>query len=501
MSAIIGTKQYVAYFDDPHGIIQGAIGAALAAGSVIGSLFAGPLSDWLGRRDAIFIACLFWLVGTAVQVACNGFEMLIAGRIINGICVGITSSQVPVYLAEIAKKEKRGSIIVIQQLAIEWGILIMFFVGYGCSFIAGTASFRTAWGIQFIPAVVLMLGVPFLPRSPRWLAKVGREKQAIDVLARIQAGGNIQDPLVVAEWEEITTVLAAEREALSGWRKFIYDGMWRRTLAGMSVQAWQQLSGANVMTYYVVYVFQMAGLTGNINLISGGVQYALFIIFTGIVFFFIDNTGRRPLLIYGAIGMGICMFVVGGVLGTYGTYVPGGVDGNLNVIVSVTGAPSHVVIAFSYLLIIVYALTLAPVAWVYAAEVWSLETRATGMALAAVANWLFNFAIGLFIPPAFSNISWKTFIIFGVLCFGASVQAYFTYPETANKSLEEIEVMFSKGSPKPWKTKVGESRLDAQITAIRERQKGGSVDHGIVGIGQQYDGEKEVRHVEKEYAG
>ena len=151
--------------------------------------------------------------------------MLIGGRLINGICVGITSSQVPVYLAEIAKKEKRGSNIVIQQLAIEWGIFIMFFVSYGCSFIAGPASFRTAWGIQFIPAVILMLGIPFLPRSPRWLAKVGRTKQAIDVLASIQAHGDINDPLVVAEWEEITTVLQAEREALQGWRKFNKNGM------------------------------------------------------------------------------------------------------------------------------------------------------------------------------------------------------------------------------------------------------------------------------------
>lgn len=243
MSAIIGTNQYVEFFDDPHGIVQGAIGSALAAGSVIGGLFAGPLSDKFGRRDAIFIACLFWLVGTAVQVGVNGFGMLIAGRVINGICVGITSSQVPVYLAEIAKKEKRGSIIVIQQLAIEWGILFMYFIGYGCSFIAGPASFRTAWGIQFVPAAILMLGTPFLPRSPRWLAKVGRTKQAIEVLAKIQAHGNIDDPLVVAEWEEITTVLQAEREAPSGWRKFIKNGMWRRTLAGTSVQAWQQLSG------------------------------------------------------------------------------------------------------------------------------------------------------------------------------------------------------------------------------------------------------------------
>ncbi|EON66901.1 hypothetical protein W97_06304 [Coniosporium apollinis CBS 100218] len=463
MSAIIGTKQYVSYFNNPHGIIQGAIGAALAAGSVVGSLFAGPFSDRIGRRDSIFCACFFWIAGTVVQVACNGYGMLIAGRVLNGICVGITSSQVPVYLAEIAKKEKRGSIIVIQQLAIEWGILIMFFIGYGCSFIAGTASFRIAWGTQFIPAVILMLGIPFLPRSPRWLAKVGRNEEAIATLANIQAQGNRDDPLVVAEWEEITTVLTAERQSAKGWRKFFKNGMWRRTLAGTSVQAWQQLSGANVMTYYVVYVFEMAGLSGNINLISSGVQYALFIIFTSVVFFFIDKIGRRPLLIYGAIGMGICQFVVGGVLGAYSESVPDGVGGNPNVIIRVTGAPSHVVIAFSYLLIIVYALTLAPVAWVYAAEVWSLETRATGMAMAAVANWLFNFALGLFVPPAFGSISWRTFIIFGVLCFGAAAQAYLTYPETSKKSLEEIEFLFSSKGPKPWKTRPGESELDAKI--------------------------------------
>lgn len=255
MSAIIGTQQYISYFNNPHGIIQGAIGSSLAAGSVVGSLFAGPLSDKIGRRDSIFFACFFWIAGTAVQVATQSYGMLIAGRILNGVCVGITSSQVPVYLAEIAKKEKRGSIIVIQQLAIEWGIFIMFFVGYGCSFIPGPASFRTAWGIQFVPAFFLMCGLPFLPRSPRWLAKVGRTEEAVRTLANIQAHGDIEDPLVVAEWDEITTVLAAERQALQGWRKFFMNGMWRRTLAGMSVQAWQQLSGANVMTYVFLLIY------------------------------------------------------------------------------------------------------------------------------------------------------------------------------------------------------------------------------------------------------
>lgn len=247
MSAIVGTKQYIDYFDNPSGFTQGAIGSALAAGSVIGSLFAGPLSDKIGRRDSIFVGCIFWMIGSVVQAFCNGVPMLIAGRVINGITVGITSSQVPVYLAEIAKKEKRGSIIVIQQLAIEWGILIMFFIGYGCSFIDGTLSFRLAWGTQLIPGALLMIGLPFLPKSPRWLAKVGRMEEALDVLSKIQAKGNRNDPLVVAEWDDITTVLAAERQARGGWRLYFHNGMWRRTLAGCSVQAWQQLSGANVM--------------------------------------------------------------------------------------------------------------------------------------------------------------------------------------------------------------------------------------------------------------
>jgi MFS family permease len=299
MSAIIGTQQYINYFNNPHGITQGGIGAALAGGSVIGAIMAGPISNKIGRRDAIFFACFWWLLGTALQTSCNGIGMLVAGRFINGICVGITSSQVPVYLAEISKKEVRGSIIVIQQWAIEWGIFIMYFVGYGCSFINNTptASFRTAWAIQFVPCVFLMAGIPFLPRSPRWLAKVGREKEAIQTLANIQAKGDINNHLVVAEWEEITTILAAEREGPKGWRKFFKNGMWRRTMAGTSVQAWQQLSGANVMTYYVVYIFEMANLTGNTGLISSGIQYAIFIVGTAATFFFIDKTGRRPLLV------------------------------------------------------------------------------------------------------------------------------------------------------------------------------------------------------------
>jgi hypothetical protein len=125
------------------------------------------------------------------------------------------------------------SVLQLTKAATEWAILIMYFVGYGCSFITGTASFRTAWGIQFVPCVFLISGLPFLPRSPRWLAKVDRTEKAIATLANIQADGNRDDPLIVAEWEEITMVLQAERNALPGWRKFVYNVWLSRLIIGI----------------------------------------------------------------------------------------------------------------------------------------------------------------------------------------------------------------------------------------------------------------------------
>lgn len=198
------------------------------------------------------------------------------------------------------------------------------------------------------------------------------------------------------------------------------------------------------------------------------------------MFFFIDKTGRRTLLIWGSIGMGLCHFVVGGVLGAYYEHVPEGVAGNANVVMRVTGSPAYTVIAFCYLLIIVYALTLAPVAWIYAAEVWSLGTRAYGMSFAAVANWLFNFALGMFTPPGFVNIKYGLFLVFGALCLGSAVQTFFTYPETCGKTIEEVELLFAKGAIPAWKTKKGESRLEAEVAAVIERKDKGEEVHAEI---------------------
>lgn len=144
--------------------------------------------------------------------------------------VGIMSSQVPVYLAELSPKNIRGRVVGIQQWSIEWGILIMYLISYGCTKIEGPAAFRTAWGVQGIPAVVLIVALFFFPESPRWYASKDRWEEALDVLALLHGNGDTSNPLVQAEYEEVreAQALAAQGASMS-WLGFFGPDMWRRT--------------------------------------------------------------------------------------------------------------------------------------------------------------------------------------------------------------------------------------------------------------------------------
>jgi len=159
---------------------------------------------------------------------------------------------VPVYLAEVAPKRYRGRVVAIQQWAIEWGILIMYFLSYGCSFIAGPASFRLAWGLQAVPAVFLLVALIPFPFSPRWLAAKGRYDEALQVIADIHGRGDKTLPKVEAEFNDVKQ--AAEEAKQVKWPMLFGRKMWRRTLVGCFTQIWQQLTGGNVMMYYVYHL-------------------------------------------------------------------------------------------------------------------------------------------------------------------------------------------------------------------------------------------------------
>lgn len=165
-------------------------------------------------------------------------------------------------MAELSPARIRGRIVGIQQWAIEWGILIMYLISYGCSRgPQGPAAFRIAWGIQGVPAVILLVSLLFFPESPRWLATRERWEESLDVLAMLHGKGDRNNPIVQLEFEEVQEAarLAHESRDVSVFALF-GPNLWRRTLCGMTVQMWQQLLGGNVAMYYVVYLFQMAGM-------------------------------------------------------------------------------------------------------------------------------------------------------------------------------------------------------------------------------------------------
>ncbi|KAH6719620.1 sugar transporter [Leptodontidium sp. MPI-SDFR-AT-0119] len=486
MSAIISTQPYLCYFNQgpdgpgyndmetcsgPNSSTQGGITASMAAGSWLGSLISGVISDRLGRKTAIQTGAVVWCIGSIIVCASQNIAMLIVGRIINGISVGICSAQIPVYLSEIAPPSKRGRLVGTQQWAITWGIMIMFYISYGCSFLSGTPAFRVPWGLQMIPAIILFFGLLILPESPRWLAKHGKWEDAEQVLAITHGHGDKNAAVVVRELKEIRDeVEFYSKNSDVTWTELFKPAMLNRVHIGAFTQIWAQLTGMNVMMYYITYVFAMAGLKGNNMLVSSSIQYVINVIMTIPALIWIDRWGRRPMFLVGALLMMTWLFINAGVMATYGHAAPkGGLNGIAAESWVMSGAPAKVVIACSYLFVASFAPTWGPASWIYPPELFPLRVRGKAVALSTSANWAFNFALGYFVPPAFENIQWKVYILFGVFCATMFVHVFFLFPETAGKTLEEVEVMFTDkkgirylGTP-AWRTRVVKRGADGDL--------------------------------------
>lgn len=251
----------------------------------------------------------------------------------------------------------------------------MYFISYGASYLTNTGVFRLPWGLQMIPAITLLTCLPMMPRSPRWLAANDRWEEATEVLARLHAKGDTLSPIVVAQIQEIRekielvylysglqlvlTYRRLERQYPdASWLELFNSRNIIRVHCATFTHIWSQFSGTNALMYYIVYIFQMAGLTGNNTLTSASIQYVINVVMTLPALAFIDRLPRRQLFIGGALAMGVWQFAAAGIMATYGEYVPGGLEGSPTVTWKVTnGKASKALIACSYLFIASYAPT------------------------------------------------------------------------------------------------------------------------------------------------
>ncbi|CAO3563744.1 unnamed protein product [Mortierella alpina] len=474
MSGVVGTARYQEYFNKPSSSLQGGIVASMAAGSFLGALLAGPLGDRISRKRTIMLAASIWIVGSIIQCASVNVGMLIVGRLVNGVAVGLASMIVPVYQSEIAPKNIRGRIVSLQQWAITWGILIQYFIQYGCSFIQSQAAFRVPWGIQVVPGLILLGGISVFPYSPRWLADHGRNAEALEVLANLRANGDQNDPAVLAEYKEIEDAITFDRtQAARSYGELFKTPYARRVFLGMSLQSWSQLTGMNVAMYYIVFIFQGAGITGqNANLQASSIQYVLNVVMTIPAILFIDKWGRRPVLLLGSTFMALWLFLIGGLMGKYGS--PLALDANQTTTWAIQGndAASRAVIACSYLFVCSFAISWGPVSWTYPAEIYPLRIRSKAVSLSTASNWAFNFILAYAVPPALQNIQYRTYFIFAAFCVAMTIHVFFMFPETKGRTLEEMDELFNSDVP-AWKTRAQpESHLERDIETLQMQRQG-----------------------------
>ncbi|KAF5092345.1 hypothetical protein D0Z03_002911 [Geotrichum reessii] len=452
VSSFVDDEAYLEFFNHPSSIEQGGITASMAGGSFLTSLVCGFFVDKFGRRPVIQIASCFWIIGCAIQCSSRNVAQLICGRVIAGFGIGFASSTVPVYISELAPKKIRGRLGGLFQWAVTWGIMIMFYIGYGCTFIEGNASFRTAWGIMMIPGAILFCGTFFLAESPRWLAKNGQWEEAIHIISMIQSKGDVNHPDVALEIEEIREAIEQDKEA----SKTTIADLFRkdsivRTSVGISAQIWQQLTGMNVMMYYIVYMFKMAGYEGNTALVSSSIQYVINVVMTVPALLFIDSWGRRRVLISGSLLMAMWLLIMVVLLGIYSIPLENIPDSEMIRITVENKKASKAIISVSYLFVASFAPTWGPGIWLYCSEIFPNRQRGLASGISASANWIFNFALAMFVPTAFKNITWRTYIIFLVFCVVMTFHVYFMFPETKGKTLEEIEMMWDSKIP-AWKS-------------------------------------------------
>ncbi|KAI0853641.1 general substrate transporter [Daldinia vernicosa] len=398
-----------------------------------------PVSDLFGRRYAAMAGILTVAVGNAFESGASGsgaYAMMIVGRIISGIGVGMLSTSVPLYQSEVAPAGKRGKYVVLNHVGFVAGLASGFWVGYGATFWNTTeygiyVSWRVSLAVVQVPCVIFAVGLPFIPETPRWLIEHGHYNKAQRSLHWLREG-SFTEAEVDSELTRIREDVEAHRASgeanwLSLFRdRNLFERLWRASL----LQFMAQMCGATAMKYYLPTLFAKLGLPTRVTLLAGGIESTLKIGMTVIEMLLIDRLGRRVTLTAGCVAMGFGMLINGALGQVY--------PDNTN------RAADVVCIVFIFIYALGYSMGFGPAAWVYGSEIFPTSVRARGLNFSASAGAIGSIVVAQVWPVGIDTIGSKIYFFFmavNIVCIPIII---LFYPETKGRPLEDMDLLFNK---------------------------------------------------------
>ncbi len=396
--------------------LQGFLVSSVLIGAVIGAATNGILADIFGRKKIIMATAVIFILGSILCAFAPNVYVLILSRIFVGFAVGIVNFVVPLYLSEVSPKNLRGTLVSLYQWAITAGILFSYFIN--AVFAQAVYNWRWMLFAGVVPGLVLFIGMCFMSDTPRWLVSKNRDDEAKKVFSKIEP--DIEPEKEIAEIKE--TLVDNRQEKTFRLKKWMIMPF----VVGIGIMFAQICTGINTIIYYAPTIFKTAGFDSNLTAIyaTTGIGVVNFIM-TIVAVFFTDRIGRKPLLYFGLTGVMLSLFA----LGT--SFAFAGVLGSSLKWVAVGSLVTY---------IICFAMSLGPIGWILASEVFPLRIRGIAMSVCTVSNFAFNFFVVGSFPVLLHRIggAW-TFWIFGIVSILCIIFVYFFVPETKGISLEQIE--------------------------------------------------------------
>ncbi|HOY22045.1 MAG TPA: sugar porter family MFS transporter [Cellvibrio sp.] len=394
-------------------VMQGWLVSSILLGCGAGALVAGRLSDPFGRKKLLIICALFFAIAGLGTGLANSVYTLITFRMLGGIAIGIAAMVSPMYIAEISPSPIRGRLVTLYQLAIVCGILLAFVASFLLSSL-GNSSWRWMFASQAIPALAFFCALFFVPESPRWLAMYDRFDEARSILESV-GGREHADQEILQIKESLNAVND------TSWKLLLSKENFRIIVIGVTVAVFSQITGINSILYYAPIIFERTGSGVDTALLQTlGIGLTNFL-FTLVAIWLIDKTGRKPLLLFGSIFMGVSLLILAACFHA-----------------EILAGPWIFLCLMSY--IASFAATLGPITWVYLSEAFPNRIRAHAMAIATLALWLSNFIATFTFPMLLASIGDAATMLFNaILCGVFVIFIVFKVHETKGKTLEDIQ--------------------------------------------------------------